>query len=109
LQSWRPLWRPCWEVRQMDKLTAARQLRRAIEIFAESLQLDDERALEISGLYPAWRVGQNYTAGQIISYGETTGGEPQLWRVLQGHTSQDETGRGSEFVSGGAQIGHRTT
>ena len=73
----------------MDKLTAARQLRRAIEIFAESLQLDDERALEISGLYPAWRVGQNYTAGQIISYGETTGGEPQLWRVLQGHTSQD--------------------
>lgn len=58
----------------MDKLQAARQLRRAIEIFAESLQLDDERALEISGLYPAWRVGQNYTAGQIISYGETTGG-----------------------------------
>ena len=74
----------------MDKLTAARQLRRAIEIFAESLQLDDERALEISGLYPAWRVGQNYTAGQIISYGETSAGEPQLWRVLQGHTSQDD-------------------
>ena len=42
----------------MDKLTAARQLRRAIEIFAESLQLDDERALEISGLYPAWQIGR---------------------------------------------------
>lgn len=74
----------------MDKLTAARQLRRAIEIFVESLQLDDERALEISGLYSVWRVGQNYTVGQIISYGETTEGEPQLWRVLQGHTSQDD-------------------
>ena len=25
-----------------------------------------------------------------VTYGETTGGEPQLWRVLQGHTSQDD-------------------
>lgn len=74
----------------MDKLTAARQLRRAIEIFAQSLQLDDDRAVEISGLHPAWRVGQTYTAGQIVSYGETGEGEPLLWRVLQGHTSQDD-------------------
>lgn len=74
----------------MDKLTAARQLRRAIEIFAQSLELDDIQAVEISGLYPAWRVGQDYTAGQIVSYGETGEGEPQLWRVLQGHTSQDD-------------------
>lgn len=74
----------------MDKLTAARQLRRAIEIFAQSLQLDDDRAAEISGLYPAWRPGQSYTTGQIVSYGETGEGEPRLWRVLQGHTSQDD-------------------
>ena len=83
----------------MDKLTAARQLRRAIEMFAESLQLDDERALEISGLYPAWRVGQNYTAGQIISYG---GAGPHTPGLLA-------TGVGFFFLSGGANFGHRTT
>lgn len=74
----------------MDKLTAARQLRRAIEIFAQSLELDDSTTVEISGLYPAWRPGQEYTTGQIISYGEVGEGEPQLYRVLQGHTSQDD-------------------
>lgn len=72
----------------MDKMQAARQLRRAIEIFAQSLELDDNTATEISGLYPAWRPGVAYTTGQIVSYGETPAGEPQLWRVVQGHTSQ---------------------
>lgn len=74
----------------MDRLQAARQLRRAIELFAQSLELDDARATEISGLYPAWRAGQAYAIGQIVSYGETVGGEPHLWRVLQEHTSQDD-------------------
>lgn len=70
----------------MNKLQAAEQLRRAIQMYAASLA--DEQALEIPSIYPAWEVGKTYTQGDIITYGENNVGDPQLYRVAQGHTSQ---------------------
>lgn len=70
----------------MNKLQAAEQLRRAIQMYAASLA--DEQALEIPSIYPAWEVGKTYTKGNIITYGENNVGDPQLYRVAQGHTSQ---------------------
>lgn len=44
--------------------------------------LDDATALDAIALYPAWRSGQSYSAGQRVRYGD------RLYRCVQAHTSQ---------------------
>ena len=43
----------------------------------------DEQALKAPTLYPAWRSGVAYTAGQRVLYNAV------LYKVLQSHTSQE--------------------
>ena len=52
--------------------------------------LTDEQALEIASVYPRWEVGKAYSVGDIISYGENGVGDPQLYKVVQAHTSQED-------------------
>lgn len=70
----------------MDKLQIAEQFRKALQMFAQSLT--DEKAMEISTLYPKYEVGKKYSVDEILSYGENSVGDPQLYRVVQKHTSQ---------------------
>lgn len=70
----------------MDRLQAAEQFRRTLQMFANTLT--DEQALEIASVYPTWTVGVSYVTGVIISYGVNSTGDPQLYKVLQDHTSQ---------------------
>lgn len=70
----------------IDRLLAAEQIRRALQLFAVSLP--DEQALEIASVYPAWEVNRAYAVGDIISYGTNGVGDPQLYKVVQAHTSQ---------------------
>lgn len=69
-----------------DKLQAAAQFRRALQLFAETL--DEGTALEIPSVYPLWEPGRAYAAGDYLAYGVNTVGDPQLYRVAQAHTSQ---------------------
>jgi len=39
-------------------------------------------------VYPAWTVNTAYAVGDIISYGTNGVGDPQLYKVVQAHTSQ---------------------
>lgn len=82
----------------MDRLQAAEQLRRALQMYAATLT--DEQALEIASVYPRWEVGKAYSVGDIISYGENSLGDPQLYKVVQAHTSQDNwrPGAGTESL-----------
>lgn len=64
----------------------AQQLRRAIQLFINTL--DEDTALEVATVYPAWKVNTYYAKGQIISYGTNSVGDPQLYKVITGHTSQ---------------------
>lgn len=43
----------------------------------------DEIALQVPNLYPAWKAGVEYKAGDRVLYSET------LYKVLQDHTSQE--------------------
>lgn len=43
----------------------------------------DEMSLQVPNLYPAWKVGINYTVGDRVLYEEV------LYKVLQTHTSQE--------------------
>lgn len=72
----------------MDKFKRAEDLRRVLELFAQTVT--DEDALEIPTLYPEYQVGVTYTEKQIISYGLNSEGNPQLYRVVQAHTSQSD-------------------
>lgn len=70
----------------MNRLQAAEQLRRALQMFA--LTLTDTEAMEIATVYPVWEAGKAYSTGTILSHGINNVGDPQLYRVAQDHTSQ---------------------
>ena len=70
----------------MDKLQFAEQFRRAVQMFVRSL--GDEDAMEVATMFPQYEVGKDYKVDDIFSYGENKVGDPQLYRVVQNHTSQ---------------------
>ena len=70
----------------MNRLLAVEQLRRALQVFASTLS--EDQALEIANVYPAWTAQAYYKTGDIISHGTNPVGDPQLYKVAQGHMSQ---------------------
>ena len=82
----------------MNRLLAAEQLRRALQVFASTLS--EDQALELSTVYPAWAAQTYYKTGNIISHGTNPVGDPQLYKVAQDHMSQDiyPPGEGTESL-----------
>ena len=73
----------------MDKRQqAAEQFRRAVQMFAAGLS--EEQALEVATMYPEWEAGRSYAVGDILRHGVNSVGDPQLYKVVQAHTSQDD-------------------
>ena len=72
----------------MDRLQAAEQFRRALQMFAASL--DDEKAMEVATIYDPWQEGKAYAVGEFLTYGVNGVGDPQLYKVVQAHTSQSD-------------------
>ena len=70
----------------MNRLQIAEQFRKALQMFAASL--DDEKAMEVATIYDPWVVGKAYSAGEFVTHGENSVGDPQLYKVAQAHTSQ---------------------
>lgn len=68
------------------RMQAAEQLRRALQLFAKTLP--EAQALEVATIYPAWAAGRSYAAGDILRHGVNSVGDPQLYKVVQAHTSQ---------------------
>jgi len=72
----------------MNKLQMAEQLRRALQMFAQSLS--DEDAMEVATVFPKYEVGKAYKQGEMFTFGENEVGDAQLYRVAQAHTSAAE-------------------
>ncbi|NCB51340.1 MAG: hypothetical protein EOM54_05600 [Clostridia bacterium] len=72
----------------MTRAQRAAQLRAALQKFAATL--DEASAMEIATIYPAYEVGKTYKAGDYFTSGENGVGDPQLYVVLQAHTSAAE-------------------
>ena len=70
----------------MNRLQIAEQFRKALQMFAASL--DDEKAMEVATIYDPWVSGKAYAVGEFVLYGENSVGDPQLYKVVQAHTSQ---------------------
>lgn len=70
----------------MNKLQAAEQFRKVLQMFAASL--DAEKAMVVATIYDPWAEGKTYAAGEYLTYGKNAVGDPQLYKVVQGHTAQ---------------------
>ena len=70
----------------MNKLQVAEQFRRALQMFAQSLTI--EQAMEVATVYPKYEVGKAYILGEYITYGINDVGDVQLYKVVKDHTSQ---------------------
>ena len=71
----------------MDKRAEMAQFRRAVQFFMNTVE-DEEILQEVATVAPAYAVGIAYKPGEVFAYGLNSVGDPQLWRVVQGHTSQ---------------------
>ena len=72
----------------MNRMQAAEQFRKALQMFAASLT--DDQAMEVATVFDPWQPGKAYAAGEFLTYGENSVGDPHLYKVVQAHTSQAE-------------------
>jgi len=75
-----------------NKVQAALELRKALQIFLATLDADTAAAdmMEVATVFPKYQVGKAYKIKDVFSYGENAVGDPQLYQVLQAHTSAAE-------------------
>lgn len=71
----------------MNKTQIAEQFRKALQMFCQTLT--NEEAMEIATIYPSWETNKKYTINTIVSYGLNSVKDPQLYRCVQEHTSQE--------------------
>lgn len=72
----------------MDKMTYAEQFNKAMRYFISTLP--EEKALVVAGIYESWKIGVKYITSEWVVYGTNSLGDPQLYQVLQDHTSTKE-------------------
>lgn len=75
-----------------NKVQAALELRKALQIFLATLDVDKnaESMMEVSSMFPKYSVGKAYKTKEVFAYGENSVGDAQLYQVLQDHTSAEE-------------------
>ena len=72
----------------MTILEQAYAIREAMDVAGATLT--DEKALECVRLYKVWEIGRAYAIGDFLTYGVNGVGDPQLYKVAQAHTSQED-------------------
>lgn len=72
----------------MNKLQVMEQFGKALQMFCQSLT--DEQAMEVATVYPKYEVGKLYKPNEMFTYGVNDVGDPQLYRVVSEHTSQED-------------------
>ena len=73
---------------RMSMIEQAKAIRDTMDYAGASL--DEDTALICVALYRPWKVGVNYKVNDRFTYGVNSVGDPQLYRVAQAHTSQDD-------------------
>lgn len=70
----------------MTVIEQAEAIREAMDVAGAALT--EEMALECVRLYRPWEIGKNYQVSEYLTYGQNGVGDPQLYKVVQAHTSQ---------------------
>jgi hypothetical protein len=68
------------------------ELRKAVQMFLSTLDVDtqQEDMLSVASVFPEYQVGKKYKAKDVFRHGKNGVGDPQLYQVLQEHTSAAE-------------------
>lgn len=79
------------EVKSPDAPRMA-ELRHAVQLFLSTMDADTqlEDMMAVATVFPVYAVGKAYKVKEVFSYGENGVGDPQLYQVLQAHTSTEE-------------------
>ena len=70
----------------------ALELRKALQLVLATMDADTQATdmMEVATMFPKYQVGKAYSVKEVFSYGENGVGDPQLYQVLQAHTSAAE-------------------
>lgn len=76
----------------MNLTQNALEIRKALQLFLATLDADTHGAdiMEVASVFPKYQIGKAYKVKEVFSYGENAVGDPQLYQVLQAHTSAAE-------------------
>ena len=76
----------------VNQVQEALELRKALQLFLATLNpdTDSEAMMEVATAFPKYQVGKSYKVKEVFSFGENSVGDPQLYQVLQAHTSSAE-------------------
>jgi hypothetical protein len=76
----------------INEIQKALELRKALQMFLATLDPDThmEDIMEVPSVFPKYVVGKAYKVKEVFSYGVNGVGDPQLYQVLQEHTSAEE-------------------
>lgn len=76
----------------MNKIQNALELRKALQLFLATLDADTQGAdiMEVASVFPKYQIGKAYKVKEVFAYGTNGVGDPQLYQVLQAHTSAKE-------------------
>lgn len=74
----------------INQIKSMAELRRALQLFAATLYDNEETAMEVATIYPVWAADKQYKQNDVLQYGTNSVGDPQLYLVLQAHTSSSE-------------------
>lgn len=76
----------------MNQVQEALELRKALQLFLATLDADISAhdMMEVASVFPKYQVGKAYKVKDVFSYGVNGVGDPQLYQVLQDHTSAAE-------------------
>lgn len=72
----------------MNMIEQAQKIREAMDFAGANLS--EEMALACVHLYRPWTVGVVYKVDEYLTYGTNEVGDPQLYKVVQAHTSQSD-------------------
>jgi hypothetical protein len=76
----------------MNNVQKALELRKALQLFLATMDADTQAAdiMEVASVFPKYKIGKIYKVKEIFQYGENAVGDPQLYQVLQEHTSAEQ-------------------
>lgn len=75
-----------------NKVQMALELRKALQLFLATMDADTqaENMMAVASVFPKYQIGKAYKVKEVFAYGENAVGDPQLYQVLQAHTSAEE-------------------
>lgn len=76
----------------MNLTQNALEIRKALQLFLATLDADTNKddIMEVASVFPKYQIGKGYKVKEVFSYGVNGVGDPQLYQVLQEHTSSAE-------------------